>query len=83
MLVGNKCDLTAKKVVDYTTAKVGVLYTAIWPFLFLHFGREYSFANLAKFLWVVATCFMMLNKTVLAASRCLLIHFGYCESYRA
>ena len=24
LLVGNKCDLTTKKVVDYTTAKVGV-----------------------------------------------------------
>lgn len=23
LLVGNKCDLTTKKVVDYTTAKVG------------------------------------------------------------
>ena len=24
LLVGNKCDLTTKKVVDYTTAKVGL-----------------------------------------------------------
>ncbi len=24
LLVGNKCDLTTKKVVDYTTAKVGI-----------------------------------------------------------
>ena len=26
LLVGNKCDLTTKKVVDYTTAKVSKLY---------------------------------------------------------
>ena len=25
LLVGNKCDMTTKKVVDYTTAKVGFL----------------------------------------------------------
>lgn len=25
LLVGNKCDLTTKKVVDYTTAKVGCM----------------------------------------------------------
>lgn len=29
LLVGNKCDLTNKKVVDYTTAKVSVI-TSLW-----------------------------------------------------
>lgn len=32
LLVGNKCDLTTKKVVDYTTAKVGVEW-CFFPFL--------------------------------------------------
>jgi len=32
LLVGNKSDLTTKKVVDYTTAKVGaVLYMKVHP----------------------------------------------------
>lgn len=30
LLVGNKCDLTPKKVVDYTTAKVSRLAGHIW-----------------------------------------------------
>ena len=29
LLVGNKCDLTSKKIVDYTTAKVLILSTII------------------------------------------------------
>jgi len=36
LLVGNKSDLTTKKVVDYTTAKVsavGVPYTNLEPYL--------------------------------------------------
>ncbi len=32
LLVGNKCDLTAKKAVEYTKAKVIILF---WKFLFL------------------------------------------------
>lgn len=30
LLVGNKCDLTTKKVVDYTTAKVRQLVLSHW-----------------------------------------------------
>ena len=30
LLVGNKCDLTTKKVVDYTTAKVWLLPGTSW-----------------------------------------------------
>ena len=29
LLVGNKCDLTSKKVVDYTTAKVSKRYNGV------------------------------------------------------
>ena len=29
LLVGNKCDLTTKKVVDYTTAKVSYAYYCV------------------------------------------------------
>lgn len=32
LLVGNKCDLTTKKVVDYTTAKVGCMIHMIYNF---------------------------------------------------
>lgn len=32
LLVGNKCDLTTKKVVDYTTAKVGSMIHMIYNF---------------------------------------------------
>lgn len=32
LLVGNKCDLTAKKIVDYTTAKVFSSYIAGFQF---------------------------------------------------
>lgn len=31
LLVGNKCDLTTKKVVDYTTAKVLISYWRAFP----------------------------------------------------
>lgn len=37
LLVGNKCDLTTKKVVDYTTAKVNILFCHLIYFLHLLF----------------------------------------------
>ena len=33
LLVGNKCDLTTKKVVDYTTAKVSVVLQCLLPLI--------------------------------------------------
>ena len=30
LLVGNKCDLTSKKIVDYTTAKVNLFYYIVY-----------------------------------------------------
>ena len=40
LLVGNKCDLTTKKVVDYTTAKVGVEW-CVFLLFFLCNGQDY------------------------------------------
>lgn len=37
LLVGNKSDLTTKKVVDYTTAKVSNLFFCIYTIFFLSF----------------------------------------------
>lgn len=37
LLVGNKCDLTTKKVVDYTTAKVLLLYSIVLHHLYHYF----------------------------------------------
>lgn len=45
LLVGNKSDLTTKKVVDYTTAKVTFFYLTIWYlYLMFHalFEKEYA-----------------------------------------
>ena len=55
LLVGNKCDLTTKKVVDYTTAKVSKLYIKY----FCSFQKILESCNEV---YLLKTLFLNLNK---------------------
>lgn len=48
LLVGNKCDLTTKKVVDYTTAKVGLLMNNCLALSRGHFDGTWLFISNMK-----------------------------------